>query len=749
MKRTKYSFVLFYLIIFVQVFSSFGQELNVNSKSEISDAVIQKAVSILPHERQYEWQKNEFTAFIHFGVNTFTGREWGTGFEDPKIFHPTNLDTDQWCEAIKSAGMKLVILTVKHHDGFCLWQTRYTEHSVASSDWLNGKGDVLKDLAKSCEKYGLKLGVYLSPADLYQIENEKGLYGNGSSYSLRTIPRKVEGRPFTDGRTFQCKVDDYNEYFLNQLFELLTEYGPIHEVWFDGAHPKRKGGQTYTYYQWYDLIRNLAPEAVIFGKGPDVRWCGNEAGRTRNSEWSVIPLNGSPENWTWPDMTDDDLGSLEKIQNTIDNGGFLHWYPAETNTSIRHGWFWRDEAQYVKSAEEIVDIWYRSVGGNTVFLLNIPPNSDGLFSDRDVKVLNKVGENIAKTFSSNLIDGAKAIASSVKDKSHSAANILDGNLNSCWIPESQNENTFVEITLPEKRTFNRIVFQEQIQDYSQRISKFNIEARIENEWEIISEGTTVGYKRICRFPTITTDRIKINILDSRLSPTINNVTLHFEEITISNPIISRDKNGIVSISCPTPGPIIKYTIDGSDPTPNSDTFITTFEMKKSGTIKAVAYDTELKNHSELIVKDFDITKSKWAIHDVSSEQNDKNELAENAIDGDESTHWITEWKPEAPKHPHSISINLNEELNLKGFTYTPRKGQINGTIKSYEFFVSLNGKDWKKVVDGEFDNIKNNPVEQKVYFSKAEKASYIKLVAISEVNGNPWASAAEIGVITK
>lgn len=745
----KYLFFTLSFLYLIVINNIIAQDKNNVTKVDYSKSILEEAVSILPHPRQYEWQKDEFTAFIHLGVNTFTGKEWGTGFEDPKIFHPANLDTDQWCEAIKAAGMKLVILTVKHHDGFCLWPTRYTEHSVASSDWLNGKGDVIKDLAKSCEKYNLKLGVYLSPADLYQIESEKGFYGNGSSYTLRTIPRNIEGRPFKDKRTFEFMVDDYNEYFLNQLFELLTEYGPVHEVWFDGAHPKRKGNQQYTYAEWYELIRELAPEAVIFGKGPDVRWCGNEAGQTRNSEWSVIPINGSPDNWDWPDMTNDDLGSLNKIKQTLDNGGFLHWYPAETNTSIRYEWFWRDEAQHVRSVDDVLDIWYRSVGGNSVFLLNIPPNNEGLFSERDVEVLNKVGKIISKTFSDNLIEGSKIIASSVFDQNHSANNILDGNFNTCWMPKEETSSSYIEFTLPEKRVFNRIVIQEQIQDYSQRISEFNIEAFLENEWKIVSEGTTIGFKKICRFPTINTDRIKINILDSRLNPTINNVSLHFEEIIISNPVISRDKNGIVSITCPTPGPIIKYTVDGSNPTMDSKTFVSSFEMLNHGTIKAVAYNNDFTNYSETITKVFDLSKIKWKIHEVSSEQADNNESAENAIDGNEETIWITQWKPESPKHPHFISINFGEELKLKGFTYTPREGNLNGTIKAYKFYVSPNGYEWEMIIDDEFDNIKNNPVEQKIYFSKEVSARFIKLEASNEVNGNPWTSASEIGVITK
>jgi alpha-L-fucosidase len=490
--------------------------------------VMLQAVACKPHPRQVAWQENEFTGFVHFGVNTFSGREWGTGMEDPNIFQPAELDTDQWCRAMKTAGMKLVVFTAKHHDGFCLWQTRYTNHSVASSSWRNGQGDVLRELSRSCKEFGLKLGVYLSPADLYQIENPKGLYGNLSEYSKRTIPRPVAGRRFEDRRTFQFEVDDYNEYFMNQLFELLTEYGPIHEVWFDGAHPKRKGGQKYTYNQWYQLIRELAPEAVIFGKGPDVRWVGNEAGGSRPAEWSVVPIGGRPDEWNWPDMTARDLGSLAKLDAALREGGFLHWYPAETDTSIRHGWFWRDEQQHVKPTEEILDIWYRAVGGNAVLLLNIPPNRQGRFADRDVSVLEEVGAVVRATFTSNLADGATASASASRGREFAASNILDGDARTCWMPPDWSDPTQVIITLSEPRTFNRVVLQEQIGDHSQRIERFGVDAHENGNWKQIAEGTTVGYKRICRTPTITTDRVRLRVLNSRVAPTISNFALYRE-----------------------------------------------------------------------------------------------------------------------------------------------------------------------------------------------------------------------------
>lgn len=518
--------IILRLVFICAAFYTFTNCISAEQNTEMKDTIL-KAVSIRPSDRQLAWQEGEFICFIHFGVNTFTGREWGTGKEDPNIFNPERLDTDQWCRMMKAAGQTAAILTVKHHDGFCLWQTRYTEHSVVSSPWRDGKGDVLRDLVNSCKKYGLAVGIYLSPADLYQIESLTGLYGNQSKYSQRVIPRPIPGRPFQDERTFMFVVDDYNEYFLNQLFELLTEYGPIHEVWFDGAHPKRKGGQQYTYAQWYEMIRELAPEAVIFGKGPDVRWCGNEDGNTRAAEWSVIPISAQVDKFDWPDMTDEDLGSLAKLQDCLSRGGYLHWYPAETNTSIRHGWFWRDEQQYVKTTEQILDIWYRSVGGNTVFLLNIPPNRDGLFPERDSKVLIEVGQILSQTFRSNLAEGATATAEACRGQGFEAANALDGNTITCWMPPDWTTQAELVVTLAGKKTFNRVMFQEQIRDYSQRIARFAIDAYVDGQWRQIAEGQTVGYKRICRTPTVTAEKVRIRVLDCRLCPTISNFGLYY------------------------------------------------------------------------------------------------------------------------------------------------------------------------------------------------------------------------------
>ena len=269
--------------------------------TDTAQDILAKAANVVPSPAQMLYHQDEFTGFIHFGINTFTGVEWGNGKEDPALFNPGDtLDTDQWCRIMKAGGMRKVIITVKHHDGFCTWQTRYNDtFSVRAIPWRDGKGDVLRELSNSCKKYGLKLGVYLSPADLYQIENKQGLYGNLSAYqktiiptdpaSFKTDPLKVRSDRPKGTPTFTVEADDYNRYFMNQLYELLTEYGPIHEVWFDGAHPKRKGDQQYIKDEWFDMIRKLAPEAAIFG-GPDIRWCGNEGGYTRDSEWNVLPI---------------------------------------------------------------------------------------------------------------------------------------------------------------------------------------------------------------------------------------------------------------------------------------------------------------------------------------------------------------------------------------------------------------------------------------------------------------------------
>ena len=539
--------------------------------NDSNEDIIIKASHVVPTKNQYQALKNEFIAFIHFGPNTFTRMEWGNGMEDPKVFKLKNLDTDQWCETMKDAGMKMVIITAKHHDGFVLWQSRYTNHGIMSTGFKEGKGDVIKELSKSCEKYGLKLGIYLSPADLYQIENINGLYGNLSEYKNRVIPKQIKGRPFKNKTTFSFKVDDYNEYFLNQLFELLTEYGPISEVWFDGAHPKRKGGQKYNYLAWKKLINSLAPNAVIFGK-QDIRWCGNESGNTRNEEWNIIPYLKDPNQLNdFKDSTAPSLGSREEIYNAR----FLHYQQAETNTSIREGWFYRDDnIQKVRSTDDVFDIYERSVGGNSTFLLNIPPNRQGKFSDEDVAVLNELGKRIRETYNINLFENAIG-PKKILDKDDQTFEVV-------------NDNELI-IETKDEILINRLTIKESILTHSERIEKFKVQYWKNETWIDLFFGNNIGYKKILRFPEIKSNKFKIKIEKSRMLPAISSIEAHYYKSELPEIEINEIANKKVVIK-----PLIKtfnwkphgeditlnlnpdfeirYTTDNSEPTKNSKLF---------------------------------------------------------------------------------------------------------------------------------------------------------------------------------
>jgi len=734
MKKTS---LLIVFVLFVGALSAYSQanrtiKLNADDTPE---QIVEKAAMVRPTPNQYNFKKLEFTCFVHFGPNTFSRMEWGNGFEDPQIFNLQNLDTDQWCETARAAGMKAVVFTAKHHDGFCLWQSRYTKHGVMSSPFKNGKGDVLGELSESCRKYGLKLGVYLSPADLFQIENKDGLYGNLSEYSEREIPRKVEGRPFVNKTTFKAQVDDYNEYFMNQLFELLTEYGPIHEVWFDGAHPKRKGGQTYNYLAWKELINTLAPDAVIFGKD-GVRWCGNESGRTRESEWDVVTFDVDPALMNmFPDMHGD-LGSRAMLQP----GKFLHYLPAETNTSIREGWFYRDDdKQRVRSADDVFDMYERSVGGNSTFLLNIPPNRDGKFSDEDVEVLREVGARIRATYSNDLLKNADGDFALLDKNEHSyVSGYPEG---SEWI-----------IELPEAITMNRFVLQEAIQYQGQRVEEHALDVWKSGSWQIISEGTVIGYKKIHRFREITTDKIRIRILKSRLNPSLSGVSAHY--YTASPPVVevSRSLEGYVSLIADeddfswkkhgvdfrenlSDEIEIRYTVDGSEPDSES-TLYTEPIFLESGIVKARSFDKSLSGSVSEV--EFGLIKKKWK---TSASELSADYSASYVLDGDVESYWTSgSGEPE-------IMIDLKRNQKMSGFIYTPPTRFKEGLIERGRFEISSNGKKWTSVQEFDLGNLINDPTARTVHFEETVKARYIKVVSIRGAGGSKSASAAEIDVL--
>ncbi|AIL46588.1 alpha-L-fucosidase [Elizabethkingia anophelis] len=697
--------------------------------TDSKELIIEKAAHVIPTKNQLDALRNEFIAFIHFGPNTFTRMEWGNGMEDPKIFDLKELDTDQWCKSLKDAGMKMVILTVKHHDGFVLWQSRYTDHGIMSTNFRNGKGDILRDLSKSCQKYGLKLGLYLSPADLYQIENPKGLYGNLSQYTKRTIPREVPGRPFSNKTKFEFEVDDYNEYFLNQLFEILTEYGPIHEVWFDGAHPKTKGGQKYNYEAWKKLIHTLAPRAVIFGQG-DVRWCGNEAGVTRKTEWNVLPFNNKDltEITGLTDWEEDNIGRRDRLYN----GHFLHYQQAEVDTSIREGWFYRDDVyQKVRSADDVFDIYERSVGGNSTFILNVPPNRDGKFSDQDVKVLSETGKRIKETYSKDLLQGAKG-----------PKQVLDHN----DVTYSLLNNNQLIIETPTPVIFNRIMLQEAVSTHGERVESHAVDAWIDGEWKEIATATNIGYKRILRFSEVTTRKIRLRVLQDRGSVAISRIAAYYYKMRPPQLTILQDKTGKVSID-EKKQPFdwknqdkkdvkdkdkdfnIYYTTDGSEPGINSLKYNGPFE-KEQGTIKAVAI---LKGDRGAVQTEVvGIAKNKWKL--AESKEGTKNHSAEAAFDANPKTFW----QSENQNVPQNLSLDLGALYTLTGMAYIPQTAFGGGMMAKGIVEISADGKKWEAISAFEFGNLVNNPSKRSLYFKQAVKARYVRVTA-QEIAGNSQA----------
>ena len=731
-----------------------------------SPAVIaEKAAKLLPRPNQTAWMRLERTFFLHFGVNTFNEVEWGSGREEPTLFNPTALDANQWLGAVKNFGGTMFVLVAKHHDGFCMWPTRYTPHSSVASPWRGGKGDLVREVADAARAQGIKLAVYLSPADLYQLKtnpkNPAGYYGNGSSNVLSVIPTDpasfqsdpTKGRAPTPGfKSYQYEVDDYNRYFLNQLYELLTEYGPIAEVWFDGANPNQTVRETYNYTAWYDLIRSLQPNAVIMGKGPDVRWVGNENGVGRTTEWSVIPLPSAPDTFRWPDMTGGDLGSRAKLKP----GSHLWWYPAEVNTTIleRSQWFWARNKR-PRTVTQLVDIFYTSIGRNGNLILNLSPDKSGLVPDNQLDVLNRTAEILKETFATDFAKGAKVTASA-SNATNSPALALDGSLDTWWEAAPGQTNGTVTLTLPRPFSFDVISLQEAVDHRGQRIESFAIETWNGSTWvaaEPIAsdELTTVGHRRLIRLKKpATTDQVRLRILGSRLEPTLAEVGLFKQSVTTLPPIFSdRRTNGEVSLSN-LAGNRMVYTVDGSEPTASSTTYTSpiTVPLDRSVTVRAVSVlpDGRLGIAGSRVYSG--LMPIGWKVVSVDSEEiTAANHTAARAIDGDSSTHWHTRFNADQ-RQPHSITVDMGRTNRINGFTYLPRQdGTPNGTVERYRFETSADAVNWTtNIASRTFANIQNNPSLQEVSFDTVD-ARYFRFTSLQAVSRSGWTSAAEISVL--
>jgi alpha-L-fucosidase len=493
------------------------------AEGERVTSLVAKASAIRPDARQVAWQRMEQTAFLHFGVNTFTGLEWGHGDEDPKLFQPTGLDTDQWARTLRDSGFKLAILTVKHHDGFLLYPSRYSKHSVASSSWEDGKGDVVRAFVASMRKYGLKVGLYLSPADENQYLD--GVYANGSAHTPRTIPTLVPGddRAGRDLPQYTLTASDYGAYMLNQLYELLTEYGPVDEVWFDGAQgriPPDKV-ESYDFPSWYKLIRALVPQATIAVSGPDVRWVGNESGLARPDEFSVVPTitkaNGTPDYALGYAAADQ--GSREALLAGREAGATeLAWWPAESDVSIREGWFHHPE-QEPRSVEQLTDIYYKSVGRNSVLLLNIPPDREGRLDYRDVTRLAEWRAQLAADMPRDLAREAQATGDGVSPQA-----AVDGNPDTSW----RNPGTgTLTLRWSTPTTVKRVSLGEDIR-FGQQIESGVVEVRRpDGSWQQVATFGAVGQRRILALSAaVTTAELRIRITQSRAKVRLATVSIY-------------------------------------------------------------------------------------------------------------------------------------------------------------------------------------------------------------------------------
>ncbi|WP_286967869.1 alpha-L-fucosidase [Flavobacterium sp. UBA4854] len=679
------------------------------SSQELANAP--KPFGPLPTQKQIDWQEMEFYAFVHFSLNTFTNKEWGYGDESPELFNPSQLDVRQWARVVKEAGMKGIILVAKHHDGFCLWPSAYTERSVKNSPWENGKGDLVKELAAACKEYDLKLGLYLSPWD-------------------RNHPQY--GKP------------EYVTYFRNQLKELLTNYGDVFEMWFDGAN----GGDGYygganetrkinslTYYNWdetYKLIYDIAPKTLVWGVGPsEARWIGNEEGRAGKTNWSLLR------------QKDELAGKVHYSEFMSGHEDGEKWVPGEADVSIRPGWFYHSvEDDKVRSLDEMVDIYYESIGRNATLLLNLPVDTRGLVHENDEARLKELVATIKADFKKELLAGTQVQASNIRanDSNFGPQNVIDGNKNTYWATDDKVKQATVEFTFKKPTAINRVLLQEYIK-LGQRVKAFSVEAKVDGQWKTIANETTIGYKRILRLDRVTASALRINILDAKAGFVISAIEAYNAPTFVKEPQILRDKNGLVTIKSEE-GNAVYYSLDGKNPSEKSTLYKTPFVYNKAVEIKAISRNTKEKINSAVKTAKYGVSKEKWRVISISSGDN---KSVERIIDGDANTDWA--FGNNENKLPQVVIIDMGELHTINGFTYTPQQvGNNLNLISNYEFYTSEDNITWTKQSEGEFSNIKHNPIEQLKSFT-AVKARFLRFVATATVGKGQTVSIAEIGVL--
>ncbi len=681
-------------------------------KKYVYNADAPKAWGPTPTRQQVDWQRLEYYAFIHFGLNTFTGREWGYGDEKPGIFNPVNFDADKAIKELKAGGMKGMIYTAKHHDGWCAWPTKTTKHNITASPYKNGKGDIVKEFSDACAKNGILFGTYLSPWDRNHAE-----YGRKG----------------------------YIRDYYAQITELLSNYGPIFEIWFDGANggdgfyggarEKRNIGAAEEYYNFTaitKLIRGIQPNCIIWGAGSkgDARWGGSEKGHVNYPHWHTV-------------YSKDAQG--DRFGTGSDKGN--RWVPAEGDTPINHaGWFWhKGQETRVKSPEHLLQVWFDSVGRGANLLLNVALDNKGQFEPSDLESLNEFKRLRDELYKTDYALGATVTKASEVRKNKSdlfGGNLLfDDEMESFWSTNDGTTTGSIEAKLAKPAVVDVVRIREQIR-LGQRVRGWTFEIKVKGEWKEVAKGQSLGNQAMMKFNNKeeVTD-IRLNITASKACPTITEISLFRMPLILQKPRIDRNADGAIVLNTDTPVTIV-YTTDGSEPTANSTQYTGPINLPEGGVVKAAS--VVRGQLSGTAASSFGLSKSGWKV----VAQAIKNGNAKSAIDEDPKTFWHTHPMSGELAPPQSFTVDMGKEYNVSGFSYLPRQdGTRHGMTSRYIFEVSMNGKNFKKVAEGEFGNLRANPIEQTINFD-AQKARYFRFTGTATLEKN-HVSAAEIGIFTK
>ena len=676
----------------------------------------------VPSERQLAWHELEMYGFLHFGPNTFAGREWGFGDDKPDIFQPTAFDADQIVKAVKDGGLKGLILTAKHHDGYCLWPSKFTEHSVKNSPWKNGKGDVVKEISEACKRQGMKFGVYISPWDR-----------NYAEY----------------GRT------GYVEYYKNTITELLSNYGPIFEMWFDGAcggdgwyggQKGQRGVDYNTYYPWKsirEIIRKLQPDCAIwcaqYKDGDrtvfaDCIWGGSEGGDVGDPRWNALESNRTNHGM-------DDWRSGNR------NGDV--WCPAEGDVSIRPGWFYHaDQDNSVKTPGQLMDIYFSCIGRGGNLILNIPPDQRGLIHDNDVKALKGFHTLMEQTFGTDLAKPAKVTASNVRgnDKTYAPQNLTDGKRETYWATDDDVMTPEAVLEFDRPVTFNVVRLREYL-PLGQRVDDWALDVLENGGWKEFAKGSAIGNCRLVRSKEmITTDKVRLRIAKAAACPALSEFALFAEPVKLALPTIRRDQMGLVTLAAAGGSADLRYTVDGSEPALGSAGYTQPFPLETSGTVKARTVSVKDGTMSEVASATFDMAKGKWKVVAVSNDASGLNGVG--AIDDNPSSLWQTHPLDGERPPPQEIVVDMGEEVEVQGFTYLPRQDScFHGMTDKYQFYLGADGKTWgQPAAEGEFGNLRANPIKQTVNLPAVTKARYFKFVGTHCLERNHIV-VAELGMI--